>query len=66
MPHVLVRMAKRSPRRQHPSLPNGATYDAIRGFWRLGEQVLVRAPQYISGPVTKKADQETGEDQKGE
>jgi hypothetical protein len=66
MQHVLVSSAKQRPRRHHPALPDGAFYDATAGLWRMGDHILARTPEYLSGRISNKADQETGEDQKGE
>jgi len=42
-------------------------YDRLLGYWRQreGDKAAVLDPKF-SGPKTKKADVETGEDQKGE
>ena len=61
--HVLITYATRRPYRIIPTIPDGALYDPARGYWlKDGEPLAVSA----TGPTTKKCDQETGEDQKGE
>jgi hypothetical protein len=64
--HVLLVSATRRPFSETPQLPEGAFYDDPSGLWRLPSgDVLVRDAKF--GPrQTKKCDQETGEDQKGE
>jgi len=66
MTHPLVALSKRSEYRNVPELPNQATYDHVAGVWMLGGDVLVRTYEFMASRVSKKADQETGEDQKGE
>jgi hypothetical protein len=65
--HVLVKYAKRRPYQVTPRVPEGARYDPVRGYWLRSGSPLVTAEEFAQGgPVTKKCDQETGEDQKGE
>ena len=64
--HILLSRATRSPHREKPELPAGAKYDSVKGYWTLNGAPLVHSPSAGRGPVTKKADQETGEDLKGE
>lgn len=65
--HILMTYAERSPYRAIPSLPAGAHYDPVRGYWILDDAPLVSAPEFsAAGYMTKKCDQETGEDMKGE
>jgi hypothetical protein len=65
--HVLLKHATRRPYRDVPELPEGAIYEPALGFWTLKGEPLVRSVQAGSPrPATKKCDQETGEDQKGE
>jgi hypothetical protein len=64
--HVLLELAVRTPHKEVPDLPEGAHYDVHSGFWVLNGRPLVVECPIFSGPVTKKADQETGEDRKGE
>jgi hypothetical protein len=61
--HLLITFAKRRPYRQVPALPDGASYDQAKGYWLKSGLPLVES---MGGQVTKKCDQETGEDQKGE
>jgi len=63
--HILLANATRRPYREIPELPDGSAYDETSGLWRLSNgEVLVGDAAF--GPGTKKCDQETGEDQKGE
>lgn len=63
--HFLLANATRRPYREAPELPEGSCYDELSGFWRSASgEILARDPLF--GPKTKKNDQETGEDQKGE
>ena len=62
--HILLTYATRRPYSSIPPLPEGATYDTARGYWVDGHGPLVDEDE--SPQVTKKCDQETGEDQKGE
>jgi hypothetical protein len=62
--HVLISLAKRRPYAAVPTLPPGAYYDRSAARWRTGDRFLVETG---APPLqTKKCDQETGEDQKGE
>jgi hypothetical protein len=61
--HVLLRKATRRPYAVRPEMPEDAVYDDVRGHWITPEGPLARR---VGGPTTKKCDQETGEDQKGE
>ena len=63
--HVLLTYATRRPYHATPVVPDGACYDPIRGYWINGDEPLVAAEEF-GERVTKKCDQETGEDQKGE
>ncbi len=63
--HILLQRATRRPYREVPELPPLARYDAVLGHWMLDDAPLVNSREF--GPnVTKKCDQETGEDQKGQ
>jgi len=66
MPHVLLTLSKRSAYRDSPKLPDGATYNHMTGVWMLNGDVLVRTNEFLASRVSKKRDQETGEDEKGE
>lgn len=61
--HILITYATRRPYRQIPAVPEGAHYDPAKGYWLKDNKPLVSSTE---GPTTKKCDQETGEDQKGE
>jgi hypothetical protein len=64
--HILLTNATRRPYCKVPELPEGSVYDDVSGLWRLGGgKILVRDAAFRS-QKTKKCDQETGEDQKGE
>lgn len=66
-PHVLMTYADRRPYRATPALPAGAQYDSVKGYWTLSGTPLVSSPDFsAAGYITKKCDQETGEDLKGE
>lgn len=62
--HILISLAKRRPFQVIPKLPNGAYYDLKAGRWRVDDKFLVE--EGVAPLSTKKCDQETGEDQKGE
>lgn len=64
--HILIKRGTKRPFRETPEMPLGAIYDRAAGFWKLNGQPLLRSPEFKDHPVTKKCDQETGEDQKGE
>jgi hypothetical protein len=65
--HPLLERAQKYPYRNIDLAPAGCCYDASSGAWRVtatGE--LWADTPGRKGPRTKKADIETGEDQKGE
>lgn len=62
--HVLITYAIRRPYCATPAVPDNAQYDAERGYWTKDGMALVVASEFEE--TTKKCDQETGEDQKGE
>jgi len=64
--HILISCATRRPYRDIPTIPDGAHYDSAKGYWLKDSGPLVTADAFAAGPVTKKCDHETGEDQKGE
>lgn len=64
--HILLAFATRRPYRMVPDLPENAKYDQIRGCWIIDGSSLARSSDGAVIPTTKKCDQETGEDQKGE
>ena len=65
--HILMTYATRSPYRMAPAMPNHVQYDPVRGYWHKNGSPLITSDEFLeNGAPTKKADQETGEDQKGE
>jgi hypothetical protein len=65
--HILVSMATRRPYKEKPQIPENAAYDLASGFWTIGGEPLVSSNNFHEiTRVSKKCDQETGEDQKGE
>lgn len=64
--HALLTHATRRPYSAVPNLPEGAFYDPAKGYWILRESPLVQSPEFLANRTSKKCDQETGEDQKGE
>ena len=64
--HPLIRLATRKPYKESPDMPAGAIYDRMSGYWVYNGKPLVDADEFVAKAVTKKCDQETGEDQKGE
>lgn len=64
--HILLTNATRRPYRESVDLPEGSVYDDASGLWRLADdRILVRDLAFAANQ-TKKCDQETGEDQKGQ
>ena len=63
--HILLTKATRRPYNDEPVMPENATYNSDKGMWMIGDEPLVSSLNYPE-LVTKKCDQETGEDQKGE
>ena len=65
--HILMTSATRRPYRDTPTLKAQVRYDPAKGYWLKGNTPLVVTEEFLEGDYgTKKADQETGEDQKGE
>ena len=65
--HILMTSATRRPYRDGPPLRPLLRYDPAKGYWLKGNTPLVVTEEFLAGDYgTKKADQETGEDQKGE
>jgi hypothetical protein len=62
--HILLALAKRRPFSVTPVMPSDAYFDDASGRWLVAYGFYVDGSQV--GPTTKKCDQETGEDQKGE
>jgi|GEM_PF-744038 hypothetical protein len=65
--HFLIERAYIYPRNTSPKKIEEAEYDPIAGYWIMknSQKPAVEDPTF-SGPKTKKADLETGEDQKSE
>ncbi|MFP3979063.1 hypothetical protein CLH62_20435 [Marinobacter guineae] len=64
--HLLLKHAKRKPYSKHPEMPEDAVFNDQRGYWVSGSAPLVSPGSKYGALVSKKCDQETGEDQKGE
>ena len=65
--HVLMAHATRRPYKSVPTLTRDTSYDPSRGYWVKDDRPLVVTDEFVEGRAnTKKCDQETGEDQKGE
>lgn len=64
--HLLVKLSTRRKYSEVPELPDDAAYDLTNGYWKNNGGPLVLSEQFINKQVSKKCDQETGEDQKGE
>ena len=64
--HILIEQAKRKEYSATPEMPHGAVFDKTKGYWMVGEEPLVSPGSKYGALVSKKCDQETGEDQKGE
>ena len=63
--HILLKKATRRPYTDEPEMPEEARYDRKNGVWMINDEPMVHSPHYPE-KATKKCDQETGEDQKGE
>ena len=67
MQHILMKQATRRPYSSVPDIDDSMRYDAQKGYWIAGQTPLVVTEEFLNGGhSTKKCDQETGEDQKGE
>ena len=65
--HILLKLATRKPYRGNPRVPSTSEYDAVLGYWTVDGQPMVFNAEFTNDPpVSKKCDQETGEDIKGE
>ena len=64
--HILIQHAKRKPFSITPDMPAGSTFDQKKGYWVKDGKKLVTQDSKYGSTVSKKCDQETGEDQKGE
>lgn len=63
--HILLTLATRRPYRSTPQLPSRATYSVTHGYWILDGEVLVNSSVFSKKTtMSKKADQEIGEDVK--
>ena len=67
MQHILMKQATRRPYSAIPKVKNDIQYDTVKGYWVSNQTPLVSTEEYLNGAqCSKKCDQETGEDQKGE
>ena len=64
--HILIAYATRRPYRTTPIMPDRAEYDPAKGYWLKDDEPLVATAEFTENSQSKKCDQETGEDQKGE
>jgi hypothetical protein len=66
--HFLLKTAFKYAEPTKDKKPAGCFYDEINGYWTIGETgaAMVSCASIIEGLMTKKADFETGEDQKGQ
>lgn len=65
--HVLIEKARTYPEPESAPTPTNCTYSSERGFWiDNGSKVPMMRSDNPRKPQSKKADIETGEDQKGE
>jgi hypothetical protein len=65
--HILISKATRRSYKEKPQIPENAAYDLASGFWTIEGKPLVSSNNFHGvARVSKKCDQETGEDQKGE
>ena len=65
--HVLMKYATRRPYCAAPEMAGGVQYDSVKGYWTKDSTPMVASEGFSEGGYgSKKCDQETGEDQKGE
>ncbi len=64
--HILIQHAKRKKYSVIPEMPEESYYDSEKGYWMNGSSSLVSPGSQYGAQISKKCDQETGEDQKGE
>ncbi len=64
--HILIEHAKRRPFSASPEMPERSLFDTAKGYWMSEGKPLVSPGSKYGALVSKKCDQETGEDQKGE
>lgn len=63
--HILLTKATRRPYSDVPEMPEKSSYNHQKGLWMIDGEPFANSSDFIETP-TKKCDQETGEDQKGE
>ena len=63
---LLLRFSTRRKYSETPTLPAAARYSRKQGYWLLNGKPLVTTEAFLRKQGTKKCDQETGEDMKGE
>lgn len=62
-----MKLAIRRPYTSIPEMDKSVEYNPEKGYWMTNQTPLVLSEEYRNGGQnTKKCDQETGEDQKGE
>jgi hypothetical protein len=64
--HLLLKLATRRKTSESPEMPENSQFNQTLGYWELPSGPLVKNSEFIRNHGTKKNDQETGEDQKGE
>lgn len=65
--HLLLEVAKSYQISSNDLTPHGCRYDLVKGAWILeGSDTLLVESGDLQPPRTKKADMETGEDQKSD
>lgn len=64
--HILLQHSTRKPYSSSPEMPKDAVFDQQRGYWIHDDSPLISPDSEYGKLATKKCDQETGEDQKGE
>lgn len=65
--HILLEKAYEYEKQKNSNNMNGCNYNNVKGYWEFNDtkKPVVYDSSFIK-PRTKKADRETGEDQKGE
>jgi hypothetical protein len=64
--HILIKKAFTYPIKDNTPDMMGCSYDSEKGYWISQFNTPIIFDSSIEKPSTKKADRETGEDQKGE
>ena len=64
--HILIEHTTRKPYSSSPTLPQEAVFNTAKGYWMSEGRPLFSLESKCGTWATKKCDQETGEDQKGE